>query len=336
MQASLRTLRAMSLPKKLERLSLFQTDGKCCVFLPYCCFAGKCVSVDQCTFPYASVLTHHSSFQTNNRWHGVLNLTHTVGITQNFCSPRNFEQVWCKTRGGRKLMAAKWVNQLDIHHPELADKARYFNKRDQYVMKYNPEVVKRRDDAKAQFKASGKQQQLKHPQAKEKYQRRGTENTAASSMAASSATSSSRAYKQHNQQQRSGMVSPNSSSSNGSRNGSSVGVDSRMMKAFNSSFDNKSFDHAVGSLKVSQRSATASPSTKAYPNTFTKVKKEPIHASPGQQLQHTSFSYDVTDALTNANRINGSEEWNGNQQGQKQDESLVNRDVKRTRRVSPS
>jgi hypothetical protein len=236
-------------------------------------------------------------------------------------------------------MAAKWVNQLDIHHPELADKARAFNKRDRYVMKYNPEVVKRRDDAKARFKASGKQhqqqQQLKHPQVRGQQQRRDTETTVESSMAASSAASASRAYNQRNQQQRGGMAS--SSSSNGSSNGSSIEVSSRMMKVFNSSFDNKSFENAVGSLKVSQRNLTASPTTeKAYPKTFTEVKKEPFHVSPGHQVQHTSFSYDVTDALTNANRLNGSTGWNGHNHEQKQDESRVDREVKRTRRVSPS
>ena len=60
--------------------------------------------------------------------HGVINLTHTVGITQNFCSACNFEQVWCKTREGHKLMAAKWMNQLDQHYPQLGDKARALNK----------------------------------------------------------------------------------------------------------------------------------------------------------------------------------------------------------------
>jgi histone arginine demethylase JMJD6 len=60
-------------------------------------------------------------------WHAVLNLTDTVGVTQNFCSPRNFDQVWLKTRTGRKRMAWKWLCQLDEHYPHLADRARKLN-----------------------------------------------------------------------------------------------------------------------------------------------------------------------------------------------------------------
>ena len=39
-------------------------------------------------------------------WHAVLNVTHTVGITQNYCSRRNFDEVWCQTRSGRKKMVS--------------------------------------------------------------------------------------------------------------------------------------------------------------------------------------------------------------------------------------
>ena len=56
-------------------------------------------------------------------------------------------------------MAAKWMNQLDIHYPHLAERARYLNKRDKFVMKYDPEVVKRRDAAKASFRSLGKNNQ---------------------------------------------------------------------------------------------------------------------------------------------------------------------------------
>jgi len=87
-------------------------------------------------------------FIPNGWWHGVLNITHTVGITQNFCSPRNFPQVWKKTRSGRKLLAAKWINQLQIHYPQLAQLARDSNIKDGFVMKYNPEVVRQRDEHK--------------------------------------------------------------------------------------------------------------------------------------------------------------------------------------------
>ena len=49
-------------------------------------------------------------------------------------------------------MAAKWMNQLDQHYPQLGDKARALNKRDDYKMRYDPVQVKKRDDAKAKFK----------------------------------------------------------------------------------------------------------------------------------------------------------------------------------------
>ncbi len=81
--------------------------------------------------------------------HGVLNLTHTVGITQNFCNERNFDQVWRETRKGRKLMAAKWMNQLDVHYPHLGQRARLLNEQDNFTMKHNPAEVKLHDEARA-------------------------------------------------------------------------------------------------------------------------------------------------------------------------------------------
>lgn len=73
----------------------------------------------------------------------MLNLTHTVGVTQNFVSPRNFDDVWMKTRSSRKRLAWKWLCQLDEHYPHLAERARKMNERDGFVMKYDPEVMKR-------------------------------------------------------------------------------------------------------------------------------------------------------------------------------------------------
>jgi len=84
-------------------------------------------------------------FVPNGWWHAVLNLTDTVGVTQNFCSPRNFEKVWIKTRVGRKRMAWKWLCQLDERYPELAERARMLNKRDNFRMKYDPEEIRRRE-----------------------------------------------------------------------------------------------------------------------------------------------------------------------------------------------
>lgn len=81
-------------------------------------------------------------------WHAVLNLTHTVGVTQNFCSPRNFEAVWCQTRSGRKRMAWKWLQQLKKHEPALAEQALKLNKRDGYIMKYDPAEMRKREERK--------------------------------------------------------------------------------------------------------------------------------------------------------------------------------------------
>jgi histone arginine demethylase JMJD6 len=84
-------------------------------------------------------------FIPNGWWHAVLNLSHSVGITQNFCSPRNFDRVWEKTRSGRKQMASKWLNALEVSYPLLAERAKIMNRRDNFVMKYDPEKMKRKD-----------------------------------------------------------------------------------------------------------------------------------------------------------------------------------------------
>lgn len=85
-------------------------------------------------------------FIPNGWWHAVLNLTHTVGVTQNFCSERNFEQVWIETRKGRKRLAWKWLSQLEHSHPHLAEKAKELNRRDSFVMKYDPEQIQQQEE----------------------------------------------------------------------------------------------------------------------------------------------------------------------------------------------
>jgi histone arginine demethylase JMJD6 len=80
----------------------------------------------------------------NGWWHAVINLTHTVGITQNFCSSRNFEEVWISTRTGRKKMAYKWLLELETHYPHLAARAKELNDKDDFVMKYDPVQVEKR------------------------------------------------------------------------------------------------------------------------------------------------------------------------------------------------
>lgn len=89
-------------------------------------------------------------FVPNGWWHAVLNLTHTVAITQNFCSSRNFDEVWMKTRVGRKRLAWKWLCQLDVRYPHLAHRARSMNYRDRFLMKYDPAVIAMREAQRRQ------------------------------------------------------------------------------------------------------------------------------------------------------------------------------------------
>lgn len=105
----------------------------------------------------------------NGWWHAVLNLTHTVGVTQNFCSQRNFNEVWVQTRSGRKKMAWKWLHQLDVHYPHLAETARRLNKRDNFVMKYDPVEVRRREKEEDRKRRSKREaREVEKAKAKEK------------------------------------------------------------------------------------------------------------------------------------------------------------------------
>ncbi|KAL7515586.1 hypothetical protein ACHAXN_013162 [Cyclotella atomus] len=77
-------------------------------------------------------------------WHAVLNITHTVGITQNYCSRRNFDAVWMQTRSGRKKMACTWLRRLNEQYPDLAVRARELNRRDGFVMWEDDPVAKQK------------------------------------------------------------------------------------------------------------------------------------------------------------------------------------------------
>jgi histone arginine demethylase JMJD6 len=84
-------------------------------------------------------------------WHAVLNLDDTIAITQNFCSSRNFDRVWVRTRGGRKKMAVKWLRMLREQYPTLAERAEQLNTEDGFEM-----YDKEKDDHKKKNKKKDK------------------------------------------------------------------------------------------------------------------------------------------------------------------------------------
>ena len=99
-------------------------------------------------------------------WHGVLNLDNTVAITQNYCSRANFDQVWRKTRIGRKKMSVSWLRRLHESVPDLAQRAVKMNEEDGFVMY---DMNKRRAEKQARLdkekeKERGKEQKRKEDQ----------------------------------------------------------------------------------------------------------------------------------------------------------------------------
>jgi histone arginine demethylase JMJD6 len=57
-------------------------------------------------------------------WHAVLNLEHTIAVTQNFVSSVNFAQAWRHTCKARPKLSARWLVALSTARPDLAEVAR--------------------------------------------------------------------------------------------------------------------------------------------------------------------------------------------------------------------
>eukprot|EP00924_Labyrinthula_sp_SR-Ha-C_P004045 snap_masked-scaffold_3-processed-gene-12.18-mRNA-1 protein AED:0.01 eAED:0.01 QI:0/-1/0/1/-1/1/1/0/422 len=82
-------------------------------------------------------------------WHAVLNLSHTVAVTQNFCSRGNFDSVWRKTRTGRTRMAVSWLRNLPEEFKDLVERAKYLDKIDGFslearIKKMNEKLARKR------------------------------------------------------------------------------------------------------------------------------------------------------------------------------------------------
>ena len=53
-------------------------------------------------------------------WHAVLNLEHTVAVTQNVVGSARFDKVWRMTKRGRPKMSAQWLQKLKQKRADLA------------------------------------------------------------------------------------------------------------------------------------------------------------------------------------------------------------------------
>jgi len=62
-------------------------------------------------------------FVPSGWWHTVLNLEHTIAVTQNFCSPANFDAVWLRMRKSRPKLSQRFKKRLLEEYPRLHARA---------------------------------------------------------------------------------------------------------------------------------------------------------------------------------------------------------------------
>ena len=62
-------------------------------------------------------------FVPNGWWHAVLNLEHTVAVTQNYVSSANFDAAWRHTRVARPRLCQRWAAWLKDRRPDLSVRA---------------------------------------------------------------------------------------------------------------------------------------------------------------------------------------------------------------------
>ena len=62
-------------------------------------------------------------FVPDGWWHAVLNLDHTMAVTQNFATTARFDAVWRITRRARPKMSTKWLQKLRLTRPDLGEVA---------------------------------------------------------------------------------------------------------------------------------------------------------------------------------------------------------------------
>jgi histone arginine demethylase JMJD6 len=86
-------------------------------------------------------------FVPGDWWHGVVNTQDCVAITQNYCGPDNFEQIWDKTRKEREKVAHLWLRNMRKFAPQLAERALEMNKRDNFKMRHERPAGDRLPDA---------------------------------------------------------------------------------------------------------------------------------------------------------------------------------------------